>query len=428
MESFGNPVSTETLLSARERALVALETLVSRSGAGSEFTGWLDLPQDITSKDIEAYKECAQEWRGLDYVVVIGIGGSYLGAKAALDLLQDNFADFRKNDTPHLIFAGFNMSEQYMTDLLNLLKGKEFGLIVISKSGTTTEPAVAFRILRSALEESAGKEVARKRIIAVTDGAKGALRQMVEKYGYRSFVIPASVGGRYSVLSPVGLLPLAMAGVDIESMLNGAKQAMASLLEWNEENPAVVYAATRNALYESGYKVELLTSYRPDARNFTEWWKQLFGESEGKGGKGIFPASAIFTTDLHSLGQFIQDGSKILFETNLVTDEKGGEIMMQQMDDDSDSLNYLAGKSLEQVNATARKGVLSAHVSGNVPNINIETGAIDAATLGELFIFFEISCGISAYMLGVNPFDQPGVEQYKKNMFALLGKPGYKQN
>lgn len=406
-------------------ALACLETLKSGTGAGSDFIGWVNLPNETSAQELASYHEVADDFKSLDYVVVIGIGGSYLGAKAAYDMLSDNFASYRKCGRPQLLFAGNNLSEEYMCDMLSLLENKRFGIVVISKSGTTTEPAVAFRILKKALEDSVGTQQAKDLIVAVTDKARGALKTIADRNGYRTFVIPDNVGGRYSVLTPVGLLPLAIAGFDIEAMVAGARKAAQYCLKEDESNPAVQYAAARNTLYRDGRQVELLTSYRPNVRNLTEWWKQLYGESEGKEGKGIFPASVVFTMDLHSMGQYIQEGLRILFETNLVITDSRNRIIMEEWEDNSDGLNYLAGKSMEQVNQTAQKGVKEAHVSGGVPNIDIETGSLNEESLGELFYFFEAACGISAYMLGVNPFNQPGVEAYKTNMFKLLGKPGY---
>lgn len=402
-----------------------LDILKKGTGAGSDFIGWVNLPDEITSNVIDSYKAVADDFKALDYVVVIGIGGSYLGAKAAYDILSDNFSSYRKGCRPQLLFAGNNLSEEYMCDMLCLLENRTFGIVVISKSGTTTEPAVAFRILKKTLEDSVGAGNAKELIVAVTDKAKGALRSIADRNGYRTFVIPDNVGGRYSVLTPVGLLPLAIAGFDIEAMVAGARKAAQYCLKEDESNPAVQYAAARNTLYRDGRQLELLTSYRPKLRNLTEWWKQLYGESEGKEGKGIFPASVVFTMDLHSLGQYIQEGLRILFETNLVIKDTRNRIMLEAWEDNSDGLNYLAGKSLEQVNETAQRGVKIAHVSGGVPNIDIEMGVMNEESLGELFYFFEAACGISAYMLGVNPFNQPGVEAYKTNMFKLLGKPGY---
>jgi glucose-6-phosphate isomerase len=371
-------------------------------------------------------KTAARLRENCEVVVVAGIGGSYLGAKAVIDALNNSFDWLdTKRQNPVVVYAGHNISEDYLFELSRLLEGKRFGIINISKSGTTTETALAFRLLRTQLENQLGKEAARQNIVAVTDASKGALRQLAQQEGYKTFVIPDSVGGRYSVLTPVGLLPIAVAGYDIRRLLAGALAMEKRSETAFEQNPAAQYAATRNALYQQGKKIEILANYHPKLHFVAEWWKQLYGESEGKEHKGLFPAAVDLTTDLHSMGQWIQEGERSIFETVISIASPNQEVVIPTDTDNLDGLNYLAGKGVDQVNKMAELGTQIAHVDGEVPNIKIELPALNEYHLGELLYFFEKACGISGYMLGINPFDQPGVEAYKKNMFALLQKPGY---
>lgn len=409
-----------------DKAVSASAVLNGKTGKGNDFLGWMELPQQgLEGSVVGDCENIVAEWKaqGVETVVVIGIGGSYLGAKAAIEALSHSFG--MKKPGMEVVFAGFNLSEEYHSELLDYIEDRSVALVVISKSGTTTEPAVAFRILREWLENRYGKQEAASRIVAVTDKARGALKGLATQEGYRTFVIPDDVGGRFSVLTPVGLLPIALAGYDIRAMLQGAADMAARCVPAEAENPALLYAAARNELYGSGKKVEILVSYNPKLRYIGEWWKQLFGESEGKDGKGIFPASVNFTTDLHSMGQYIQDGERILFETVLSVAESGRELKISDDPQNLDGLNFLSGANLEHCNRMAEAGTRLAHIDGGVPNLGVLIGKLDEYHIGELFCFFEFACGISAYMLGVNPFDQPGVEAYKKNMFALLGKPGY---
>ncbi len=409
-------------------AVQALTTLEEGTGAGNDFLGWLDLPSKTSADLVAKIKATAERLReNCDYVVCVGIGGSYLGAKAVNTALQNNFADFYapQPKEPKVLYAGQNIGEEYLAELGKLLEGKKFGIIVISKSGTTTEPAIAFRLLRDQLEKQVGKEAAKNLIVAITDEKKGALRQMADEEGYETYVIPDNVGGRFSVLTPVGLLPIAAAGHDIEKLLAGAADMERTTLHPSEDNPAQIYAQLRNALYQSGKKIEILVNFDPKLHYFSEWWKQLYGESEGKDGKGIFPASVDFTTDLHSMGQWIQDGERTVFETVLSVKKPAVEHRVPENAANLDGVNYIAGKRIDEVNKMAELGTQMAHVEGGVPNIKIEIPALDEYSLGQLIYFFEKACGISGYMLGVNPFNQPGVEAYKKNMFKLLKKPGY---
>jgi glucose-6-phosphate isomerase len=403
-----------------------LETLNSGSGAGNDFLGWNHLPSTLMADealiaDIEATalslaKEC-------EVVVCIGIGGSYLGAKAVIEALSDSFAAFRPaNGHPKVVFAGQNIGEDYLYELMNYLSGKKFGIIVISKSGTTTEPAIAFRLLKDMLVKEAGAKDAAKRIVAITDAKRGALRSMSDTEGYKTFVIDDNVGGRFSVLTPVGLLPIATAGYDIRALIAGA-----AAMEASDQTDALTYAATRNALYRAGKKIEILVNYCPKLHFFGEWWKQLYGESEGKDGKGIFPAAVDNSTDLHSMGQWIQDGERTIFETVLSVEAPEHEVIIPTDNDNLDGLNFIAGKRVDEVNKMAELGTKIAHVDGGVPNMRITIPALTETYLGQLIYFFEKACGISGYMLGVNPFNQPGVEDYKRNMFALLAKPGYEK-
>ena len=403
--------------------------LESGKGKGNDFLGWLHLPSSISEAHLSDIEATAESLRSqCEAVVVIGIGGSYLGAKAVIDALSNTFvwmsAD-KKN--PIVLYAGQNIGEDYLYELQEILKNKSFGIINISKSGTTTEPAIAFRLLKKQLENQVGKEVAKKRIVAITDASKGALRKLATMEGYKTFVIPDNVGGRFSVLTPVGLLPIAVAGFDIRKLVAGAVE-MEKLCGDQvpfAQNPAAIYAATRNALYKAGKKTEILANFNPKLHFFAEWWKQLYGESEGKDHLGIFPAAVDFTTDLHSMGQWIQEGERTIFETVLSVMNMEHEVVIPSDEENLDGLNFLAGKRVDQVNKMAELGTQIAHVDGGVPNIKIEIPAITEYCLGQLIYFFEKACGISGYLLGVNPFDQPGVEAYKKNMFALLDKPGY---
>lgn len=403
--------------------------LESGKGKGNDFLGWLHLPSSISEAHLSDIEATAESLRSqCEAVVVIGIGGSYLGAKAVIDALSNTFvwmsAD-KKN--PIVLYAGQNIGEDYLYELQEILKNKLFGIINISKSGTTTEPAIAFRLLKKQLENQVGKEVAKKRIVAITDASKGALRKLATMEGYKTFVIPDNVGGRFSVLTPVGLLPIAVAGFDIRKLVAGAVE-MEKLCGDQvpfAQNPAAIYAATRNALYKAGKKTEILANFNPKLHFFAEWWKQLYGESEGKDHLGIFPAAVDFTTDLHSMGQWIQEGERTIFETVLSVMNMEHEVVIPSDEENLDGLNFLAGKRVDQVNKMAELGTQIAHVDGGVPNIKIEIPAITEYCLGQLIYFFEKACGISGYLLGVNPFDQPGVEAYKKNMFALLDKPGY---
>ena len=409
----------------------ANEMLHNGSGKGSDFLGWMHLPSSITEShlsDIEQTAKVLQE--NCEVVVVIGIGGSYLGAKAVIEALSDSFDWLQKErKTPVIVYAGQNIGEDYLYELQTLLKNKKFGIISISKSGTTTEPAIAFRLLKTQLEEQQGKEAAQKLIVTITDKSRGALRTLATQEGYKTFVIEDNIGGRFSVLSPVGLLPIAVAGYDVRKLVNGAAE-MEKVCGLNtpfDENPAAIYAATRNELYRQGKKIEILVNYNPKLHFFAEWWKQLYGESEGKEHKGIFPAATDFTTDLHSMGQWIQDGERTIFETVISVENTRYEKIVPFNEANLDGLNFLAGKRIDQVNKMAELGTMLAHVDGGVPNLKISIPALDEYSLGQLIYFFEKACGISGYLLGVNPFDQPGVEAYKKNMFALLEKPGYEK-
>ncbi|MDR2885814.1 MAG: glucose-6-phosphate isomerase [Rikenellaceae bacterium] len=412
-------------------AKAANELLENGRGAGSDFLGWVDLPASITPAQLSEIKAAAEVLRErAEVVVVVGIGGSYLGAKAVLEALSDSFAVLHKTrKDPVVVFAGQNLSEDYTWELLEALKEYSFGVVVISKSGTTTEPAVAFRILKAEVEKRYGKAEAAKRIIAVTDAARGALKSLSMGHGYRSFVIPDNVGGRFSVLTPVGLLPLAVAGVDVDEFVRGAAdmQAATAASVPFADNIAEQYATARNFVYRKGFNIEILASYEPKLQYIAEWWKQLYGESEGKDGKGIFPASVTLTADLHSMGQYIQDGERHLFETVVSVHRTAHKFSIEADEQNLDGLNFLAGKRIGQVNRMAELGTMLAHVDGGVPNLKITLPEINAYWIGALLYFFERACGVSGYMLGVNPFDQPGVEAYKKNMFALLDKPGFEK-
>ncbi len=405
----------------------AADMLAHHNGPGGDFTGWVNLPRDYDKEEFARIKAAAKKIQQQSQVlVVIGIGGSYLGARAVIELLASPNYNLKQKNTPDIYFAGNGLSTDALLELIALIGDRDFSVNVISKSGTTTEPAVAFRIFRAMLEEKYGPEGARERIYATTDKARGALKGLADQEGYEEFVVPDDVGGRYSVLTAVGLLPIAAAGLDIDQLMAGAQRAMEALSAPDLDNPAWQYAAARNALYESGKKVELLACYEPSFRFFSEWWKQLYGESEGKENKGLFPASVEFTADLHSMGQYIQQGERLMFET-VVKFAPKGEFIIPNDPANVDGLNFLSGKPLAFVAEQAMRGTILAHVDGGVPNILLELPAISEDTVGELIYFFEYVCGLSGYLLKVNPFDQPGVEAYKKNMFALLGKPGYEQ-
>ena len=399
------------------------------TGRGSDFLGWVHLPSSITEEELNAVEATATILRErCDYVINVGIGGSYLGARAVIEAFQNRFDAYSSDrENPVILYAGNNIGEDYLSELLQFLRDKRFGIIYISKSGTTTEPAIAFRLLKGLLESQVGREDARERIVAVTDSAKGALRRMADEEGYRSFVIPDNVGGRFSVLTPVGLLPVAVAGFDIRQLVRGAAdmQAMTASDIPFSDNPALRYAAARNALYAEGKKIEILANFHPKMHYIGEWWKQLFGESEGKEEKGIFTATVDLTTDLHSMGQWMQEGERTIFETVISVENQDTCLTIPSDSADLDGLNFLAGKRVDEVNKMAELGTRLAHVDGGVPNIRIILPQLDAYYIGQLFYFFEKAVGVSGYMLGVNPFDQPGVEGYKNNMFALLNKPGY---
>jgi len=403
------------------------EMLENGTGKGNDFIGWLHLPSSITKEFLSDVKETAAYLRAnCDVVVVAGIGGSYLGAKAVIDSLSNSFA-WLQSKKPVIVYAGNNIGEDYLAELTEYLSDKKFGIINISKSGTTTETALAFRLLKTQLEKQVGKEAARKLIVAITDKAKGALRTLSTKEGYKTYVIPDNVGGRFSVLTPVGLLPIAVAGLDVDALVEGAQrmEKVCGLDTPFAENPAAVYAATRNELYRNGKKIEILCNYQPKLHFIAEWWKQLYGESEGKDNKGIFNASVDLTTDLHSMGQWIQEGERTIFET-VISVKKANKTLQVPFDEENlDGLNFLAGKRIDEVNKMAELGTRLAHVDGGVPNMLIEMPELNAYYIGEMIYFFEKACGISGYLLDVNPFNQPGVEAYKKNMFALLNKPGY---
>lgn len=406
-------------------------TLQNGNGAGNDFLGWLHLPSSITEEELADIENTAKVLREkCEIVVAVGIGGSYLGTKAVVEALNNSFdwlQTERKN--PVILYAGNNIGEDYLYELSEVLKGKQFGIINISKSGTTTEPALAFRILKKQLEESVGKEEAKHRIVAITDAKKGALRTLADKEGYKTFIIPDNVGGRFSVLTPVGLLPIAVAGISIRDLVAGAVaiEKATDVSAAFDKNISAIYAAARNALYNSGKKIEILANFHPKLHYIAEWWKQLYGESEGKDGKGIFPASVDLTTDLHSMGQWIQEGERSIFETVISVEQPDHKVTIPSDEENLDGLNFLAGKRVDEVNKMAELGTQLAHVDGGVPNIKITIPEVSAYYIGQLFYFFERACGISGYMLEVNPFNQPGVEAYKKNMFALLNKPGYEK-
>ncbi len=416
--------------SMKKLAMDAKEVLVSKTGAGNDFLGWIDLPVDYDKEEFARIKEAAGKiQKDSDVLLVIGIGGSYLGARAAIEFLRHSFyntvsKEIRK--TPEIYFVGNSISSTYIKHLMDVIGDRDFSINMISKSGTTTEPAIAFRVFKAMLEKKYGKEEAAGRIYATTDKARGSLKNLATEEGYESFVVPDDVGGRFSVLTAVGLLPIAVSGADINKLMEGAQAGRKAALEAPfEENDALKYAALRNILLRKGKSIEILANYEPSVHYVSEWWKQLYGESEGKDQKGIFPASVDLTTDLHSMGQFIQDGSRNMFETVINIETSREEILLEEEPVDLDGLNYLAGKSVDFVNKSAMNGTILAHTDGQVPNFVVTVPEVNEFYLGQLFYFFEFACGVSGYLLGVNPFNQPGVESYKKNMFALLGKPGY---
>lgn len=425
-------VSAEEMENMKATTMCAKNVLMDKSGAGSDFLGWIDLPVDYDKEEFQRIKMAAEKIQNdSDVLLVIGIGGSYLGARAAIEFLSHSFYNVLpkgKRKTPEIYFVGNSISSKYIHDLKDVLEGKDFSVNIISKSGTTTEPAIAFRVFKDMLIEKYGREEANKRIYATTDKARGALKNLADEEGYESFVVPDDVGGRFSVLTAVGLLPIAVSGADIDKLMEGAEAARMEALEAPyESNGALQYAAVRNILLRKWKTVEIVANYEPSLHYVSEWWKQLFGESEGKDQRGIFPAAVDLTTDLHSMGQFIQDGARIMFETVLELEESSAEILLKEEAVDTDGMNYLAGKSVDFVNKSAMNGTILAHTDGNVPNLMVRIPGQDEYSLGQLFYFFEYACGVSGYILGVNPFNQPGVESYKKNMFALLGKPGYEK-
>jgi glucose-6-phosphate isomerase len=431
LEKIHGSVSEGQITELKKEMEACNRLLHEKTGAGNDFLGWVNLPSSVGTKELNAIGKAAKALQETaEVVIVIGIGGSYLGAKAVLTALSDNFDALQeKRKTPLVLFAGHNISEDYFSELFRAVKRRKIAAIVISKSGTTTEPALAFRLVKSEIERRYGKKKAAKHIVAITDAKRGALKTLADREGYPTFVIPDDVGGRFSVFTPVGLLPLAVAGINIKKLIQGAQEmekATAADVPF-EQNPAALYAAARTALYRQGKKIEILASYEPKLRYIAEWWKQLYGESEGKDGKGIFPASVSLTTDLHSMGQYIQDGERILFETVLSIEKPDSKVIVEADEENLDGLNFLAGKPIHRINRMAELGTMLAHVDGGVPNIRIALEQIDEYRIGALLYFFEKACGISGYALGVNPFDQPGVEDYKKNMFALLDKPGYEK-
>jgi glucose-6-phosphate isomerase len=425
-------VQDHEIMNMRDAVKLYHHTIREKTGAGNDFLGWVELPNTYDKEEFARIQKSAEKIKSdSDILLVIGIGGSYLGARAAIEMLQHSFFNVASKEdrkAPQVFFVGNNISSTYMHDLMEVLKEKDFSINVISKSGTTTEPAIAFRIFRKILEEKYGVEEAKTRIYATTDKARGALKSLADEKGYETFVIPDDVGGRYSVLTAVGLLPIAAAGIDIEEMMKGAG---AAFTEYDtaelEDNQAYQYAVVRNALYNKGKTIEMLVNYEPSLQYFGEWWKQLFGESEGKDQKAIYPSSANFSTDLHSLGQYIQEGRRDLFETVVNVESPRHELTIELEENDADGLNYLAGKTIDFVNKKAFEGTILAHADGGVPNLVVTLPKLDAFTFGYTVYFFELACAMSGYLLGVNPFDQPGVEAYKKNMFALLGKPGFEE-
>jgi len=429
-KAFGK-ITKEQVYAQKEKAAAANAMLHNGTGEGNDFLGWLNLPSSITEAELTDLESTAEKLRSkCEVVVAIGIGGSYLGTKAVVEALNNSF-DWLQTDrkNPILIYAGQNIGEDYLYELSEMLQDKQFGIINISKSGTTTEPALAFRILKKQLEDAVGKAEAKERIVAITDEKRGALRTLANQEGYKTFIIPDNVGGRFSVFTPVGLLPIAVAGISIRELVNGAiAMEKATALDVSFiDNIAAIYASVRNLLYKDGKKIEILANFHPKLHYIAEWWKQLYGESEGKDNKGIFPASVDLTADLHSMGQWIQEGERSIFETVISVENPDNKVLVPADEADLDGLNFLAGKRVDEVNKMAELGTQLAHVDGGVPNIKITIPQVNAYYIGQLFYFFEKGCGISGYMLGVNPFNQPGVEAYKKNMFALLNKPGYEK-
>ena len=419
-------ISDEEISNMEKLTNTAADILASKSGAGSDFLGWVNLPNDYDKQEFERIKKAAAKINSdSEVLVVVGIGGSYLGAKAAIDMLTNTFDNYDSNGKTKIVYAGNSISSTYLAQLINYVKDKDFSVNIISKSGTTTEPALAFRMLRNLLIEKYGNDEAKKRIYATTDKEKGALKKFADKEGYETFVVPDDVGGRFSVLTAVGLLPIAAVGVDIDAIMKGAQDAVNEYSKPYSDNDCYKYAAIRNILMHKGKGVEFMVNYEPCLQYFAEWWKQLFGESEGKDNKGILPCSVNFSTDLHSMGQYIQDGSRIMFETVLKVENPAIDLEIPVDEENVDGLNFLAGKTVDFVNTKAFQGTLLAHTDGNVPNLIVNIPKIDAYHFGNLVYFFEKACAVSGYLLGVNPFNQPGVESYKKNMFALLDKPGY---
>lgn len=426
VESF---ISSEEILALAQQSVLHLDSLNKRTGAGSDFLGWMSLPEDVRPQ-LDRIEKVAERLRSIsDLTVIVGIGGSYLGSRAVIEALSHSFTSLRKEKHHEIVFAGQNLSEDYLSELLDILDVRNYSIVVISKSGVTTEPAIAFRIIKNHLEKKVGKKEASERIVAITDSKKGALRPLADANGYETFVIPDNIGGRYSVLTPAGLLPVALSGIDIRMLVEGAA-SMQAITRNNKNaatNPSLIYAAARNLILQSGRTTEIMVSYTPKLHYFAEWWKQLFGESEGKEGKGILPAAVDFTTDLHSLGQYIQDGQRIMFETVLSVTEPKRELRVPKEEDNADQLNYLAGQRLSEVDHNAEAGTILAHHDGHVPVMTLTIPHLNEYYIGQLFYFFELACAVSGYILDVNPFDQPGVEAYKKNMFALLNKPGYEE-
>ena len=425
-------VSAADIDNIKAETIAAKDVLVGRTGAGNDFLGWIDLPVNYDKEEFARIKASAAKIQSdSDVLIVIGIGGSYLGARAAIEFLRHGFYNNITKDerkTPEIYYVGNNISSTYIAGLIDVVGDRDFSVNIISKSGTTTEPAIAFRIFKEMLEKKYGKDEAAKRIYATTDKAKGALKNLSDAEGYETFVVPDDVGGRYSVLTAVGLLPIAVSGADIDKLMQGAAEGRKLALESSfEDNDAMKYAAVRNILHRQGKSIEIAANYEPSLHYVSEWWKQLFGESEGKDNKGIFPTACDYTTDLHSMGQFIQEGSRLMFETVMNVEKPKCELYIGLEDSDLDGLNYLAGKSIDFANKCAMNGVVVAHTDGNVPNLMVNIPEQNEFYLGELFYFYEFACGVSGYILGVNPFNQPGVESYKKNMFALLGKPGYEK-
>lgn len=429
LKNVENFISYEEILALAQQSVLHLDSLNKGTGPGSDFLGWMSLPEDIRPQ-LERIEKVAERLRSIsDLTVIVGIGGSYLGSRAVIEALSHSFSSLRKDKHHEIVFAGQNLSEDYLSELLDILDVRNYSVVVISKSGVTTEPAIAFRIIKNHLEKKVGKKEASERIVAITDIKKGALRPLADANGYETFVIPDNIGGRYSVLTPAGLLPIALSGIDIRMLVEGAAsmQAVTRNNRNASTNLSLIYAAARNLIMQSGRTTEIMVSYTPKLHYFAEWWKQLFGESEGKDLRGIFPAAVDFTTDLHSLGQYIQDGQRIMFETVLSVTEPKRELRVPKEEDNADQLNYLSGQRLSEVDHNAEAGTILAHHDGNVPVILLTIPQLNEYYIGQLFYFFELACAVSGYILDVNPFDQPGVEAYKKNMFALLNKPGYEE-